>query len=240
MSYPTPLQIDLNCVPIVSQMMVNGIRLDLDHFRDMSKRYQKRLKELQIEIDEECKHHLNPSSSTQVLQWMEVNNVRDREGKKPKHSATKTIAPIAIDYPVLQKVREYRKLHKLLGTYVSKFPELVDKEDRLHTNYSITTTDTYRLSSYDVNLQNVSKKTKEGNEVRRGFIPSEGHTFVGRDYSAQELRWLANLSGDSTMLNTYLSGGDLHTETEKAIFGTDDGSNRNPSKSINFGEIAPK
>ena len=236
-NYPSPKQIDMGCVPIVTRMMTNGVRLNLDHFSNMSKRYHERLIIIQEEMDSLCGHHLNASSPDQVLQWMELNKVQDREGKKPISADTETIAPIAIDYPVLRLIMEYRKLHKLLGTYVDKFPKLVDVNGRLHTNYSITSTDTYRLASHNCNLQNVSKRTKEGLDVRRGFIPRDGYTFVKRDYSAQELRWLANLSGDSTMLNTYRTGGDLHLETEKAIFGTSDGSNRNPSKSINFGTV---
>lgn len=232
--YPPPINIDMGAVPLITQMMYNGIRIDVDYFLDLSKEYKRRLKNLQQEIDDLCGHHLNSASPQQVQLKLQLMKVRDREGKLIRKTDAETLAPLAVDYPLIKLILKYKQLHKLKGTYVDKLPKMVDKNNRIHTSFSITTADTYRLASSRPNLQNISTRTKEGKRIRGGFIPDDGYVFVGRDYSAQELRWLANLSGDSTLIRLYRSNGDLHLETEKAIFGTDDKSNRNAAKTINF------
>ena len=109
---------------------------------------------------------------------------------------------------------EYRQLDKLQSTYVMALPRLVNAETgRLHTSFNQTVAATGRLSSSDPNLQNIPIRTELGAELRRGFIPAEGHVFVSADYSQIELRILAHYSGDPAFVDAFNAGIDIHRQT---------------------------
>ena len=107
---------------------------------------------------------------------------------------------LAHKHPIINKVLEYRGLKKLLSTYVEALPLLVDKKTgRIHTSYNQAVASTGRLSSINPNLQNIPVRDERGREIRKAFVPEEGHIFFSADYSQIELRLMAHLSKDKSM-----------------------------------------
>jgi DNA polymerase-1 len=142
----------------------------------------------------------------------------------------------------VKKILEYRGIKKLLSTYVEALPELVNpKTGKIHTSYNQTVTATGRLSSSNPNLQNIPIRDEMGKEIRRAFIPDEGHVFFSADYSQIELRIMAHLSGDENMVNAFNAGEDIHTATSAKIYGVEISEvtkdMRRNAKTANFGII---
>ena len=119
---------------------------------------------------------------------------------------------------------EWRSLQKLKGTYLDALPQLVDPETgRVHTSFNQAVAATGRLSSSDPNLQNIPIRTELGREIRRAFVADPGSVLISADYSQIELRVLAHLSGDETLIEAFRRGDDIHDQTAQAVFGADSG-----------------
>jgi len=145
-------------------------------------------------------------------------------------------------HPIIDKVLEYRGLKKLLSTYVEALPLLVNKETgRIHTSFNQAVASTGRLSSNNPNLQNIPVRDERGREIRKAFVPEEGHIFLSADYSQIELRLMAHLSQDQSMITDFLSGNDIHAATASKIFSVDlndvTREMRGRAKTANFGII---
>ena len=137
---------------------------------------------------------------------------------------------------------EYRELSKLESTYIDALPLAVNPHTgRVHTSYNQTVAATGRLSSTEPNLQNIPIRRELGRDIRRGFIPHKGWTFLAADYSQIELRLLAHLSGDSAFVQAFKSGGDIHRQTAALIFDVPleqvTSEMRGRAKTINFATI---
>ena len=148
---------------------------------------------------------------------------------------------LAPAYPVVSDILRYRKLTKLYGTYVAGLLKAADQNGFVHTVFRQTGTATGRLSSAEPNLQNIPVKTEEGKELRRFFLPKEGHILIDADYSQIELRILASISGDENMIAAFRSGADIHRSTAAAVFGVapEDVTPimRKRAKAVNFGIV---
>lgn len=147
--------------------------------------------------------------------------------------------------PIAKYLLEYRKLTKLVTTYVEVLPKLVDKEARIHTSFNQTGTATGRLSSSEPNLQNIPSRSDEGAKIRQGFIARDGYTLVAFDYSQIELRVLASVSGDESLIKAYEDDLDLHDLTARKIFDLSNEDHvtremRSSAKIINFSIIYGK
>lgn len=145
-------------------------------------------------------------------------------------------------HPIIDEVLEYRKVTKLLGTYVEGLLKVADADGRIHTSFKQTGTATGRLSSAEPNLQNIPIRTEAGHELRRYFIPRDGdHVLIDADYSQIELRLLAHIAGDETMIRAFLSGEDIHASTAAAVFGVPLSAVtpelRKRAKAVNFGIV---
>ncbi len=144
--------------------------------------------------------------------------------------------------PIESLILKYRRLKKLLTTYLEALPAMVNPvTGKIHTSYNQTVTATGRISSTNPNLQNIPIRTDDGREIRRAFIPDEGCLLMSADYSQIELRLIADLSGDPDMIEAFLSGADIHRVTASKIYKepldevTDD--QRRHAKTANFGII---
>ena len=142
--------------------------------------------------------------------------------------------------PIVGKILDVRGLRKLLSTYVESLPLLVNpRTGRIHTTYNQTVTATGRLSSTNPNMQNIPVRSDEGREIRKAFIPAEGNVFFSADYSQIELRLVADLSGDETMVQAFNNGADIHTLTAARIYHENieevSASQRSNAKTANFG-----
>ena len=149
---------------------------------------------------------------------------------------------LALDHPIAKLILDYRMVSKLKSTYTDKLPRMVNpRTGRVHTNFSQTTAVTGRLSSNEPNLQNIPIRNAEGRRIREAFIAPPGHHLVSADYSQIELRIMAHLSGDPTLLAAFHSGEDVHRRTASEIFGVPGAEvsheQRRYAKTINFGLI---
>jgi len=149
---------------------------------------------------------------------------------------------LAADYPLPKLLLEHRGLSKLKSTYTDKLPQMRNpRTGRVHTNFGQATAVTGRLASTDPNLQNIPVRTQEGRRIREAFIAPPAHTIVSADYSQIELRIMAHLSGDASLLRAFSEGADIHRATAAEIFGVPlsevTGDQRRYIKAVNFGLI---
>ena len=157
-------------------------------------------------------------------------------------TAEDVLEELAASYPLPKLILEYRSVAKLKSTYTDKLPGQIDQvTGRIHTSYHQAVAATGRLSSSDPNLQNIPIRTPEGRRIRQAFIAPPGHRLVAADYSQIELRIMAHLSGDATLLAAFAEDRDVHQATAAEVFGapltavTPD--QRRSAKAINFGLI---
>jgi DNA polymerase-1 len=165
--------------------------------------------------------------------------------KTPKGAPStneEVLQELALDYPLPKLLIEHRSLSKLKGTYTDKLPEDCDPADgRVHTSFHQAVTSTGRLSSSDPNLQNIPIRTDEGRRIRKAFIAPDGWSVMAADYSQIELRIMAHLSGDKSLVDAFARGDDIHRATAAEVFDlepmfvTDE--QRRRAKAINFGLI---
>ena len=149
---------------------------------------------------------------------------------------------LAEDYPLPAKLLEHRSLAKLKGTYTDKLPLMVNPDThRVHTNYAQSVAVTGRLASTDPNLQNIPIRTPEGRRVREAFVAPPGHVILSADYSQIELRIMADISGDESLLKAFAEGMDVHRATASEVFAIEPAAvtseQRRYAKTINFGLI---
>ncbi|MEE0029767.1 MAG: DNA polymerase, partial [Dialister sp.] len=167
-------------------------------------------------------------------------------GKKTKtgySTAADVLENLAVSYPFVGKILRYRTLSKLISTYLEALPKLIRKETgRIHGSFNQTVTATGRLSSSDPNLQNIPVRTEEGKKIRSLFVPGEGYDcFISSDYSQVELRILAHMCGDESLIAAFANHEDIHRRTAAEVLGipfeevTDE--QRSHAKAVNFGII---
>jgi len=166
-------------------------------------------------------------------------------GKKTRTGSYSTDAEVleslAADYPIVQRILDYRTLTKLKSTYVDALGQLIARDGRIHTTFAQTVAETGRLSSKDPNLQNIPIRIEEGRRVRRAFVAAPGHVFLAADYSQIELRVVAHYSGDPALREAFLHDQDIHARTAAEVWGVPieevTPEMRRKAKAINFGLI---
>ena len=140
-----------------------------------------------------------------------------------------------------QLILQHRELHKLKGTYVDALPELVGADGRVHTTFNQAVAATGRLSSSDPNLQNIPIRTQTGREIRKAFVADDGWVLLSADYSQVELRVLAHMSQDESLIETFRRGADIHRATASKMFTIAEDQltteQRRAAKTINFGVL---
>ncbi len=216
--------IEMPLISVLAAMEREGILID----ESVLKNYAVTLRETIIGLEKEiytlAGQEFNISSPKQLGEILFVRLRLDDKARLTKTRQYRTdeevLQRLTAKHPVIGKVLEYRGLKKLLSTYVESLPELIDKRTgRIHTTYNQAVASTGRLSSTNPNLQNIPVRDAEGREIRKAFIPASGKIFLSADYSQIELRLMAHLSGDSTMIEDFLSGQDIHSATASKIFG---------------------
>lgn len=142
-------------------------------------------------------------------------------GKKTKtgySTAAEVLEKLAPEYPVVQKILDYRQYAKLNSTYAEGLYNFIREDGRIHGSFNQTITATGRISSTEPNLQNIPVRMELGREIRKVFVPEEGYTFVDADYSQIELRILAHMSGDQRLIGAYKEAQDIHAITASEVF----------------------
>ena len=215
--------IELPLVRVLSSMELAGARIDEKALAEYSVRLTEQVDVLERECHELAGVEFNTASPAQVGEVLFDRLKIDAKAKRTKTGQYSTTEEILLKlrdrHPLVDKILELRGLRKLLSTYVNALPALVNpRTGRIHTTYNQTVTATGRLSSTNPNLQNIPVRNDDGKEIRRAFIPSEGNVFFSADYSQIELRLVADLSNDDTMLAAFAAGEDIHAITASRIY----------------------
>ncbi len=216
--------IEMPLINVLAAMEREGILIDESVLKNYAVTLRETIIGLENEIYTLAGQEFNISSPKQLGEILFVRLRLDDKARLTKTRQYRTdeevLQRLTSKHPVIGKVLEYRGLKKLLSTYVESLPELIDKKTgRIHTTYNQAVASTGRLSSTNPNLQNIPVRDAEGREIRKAFIPASGKIFLSADYSQIELRLMAHLSGDSTMIEDFLSGQDIHSATASKIFG---------------------
>lgn len=242
-------QLEMPLITVLAAMEREGVGVDIDFFKGMSKDLDKRLLELEKSIYEVAGEPFNINSTQQLSDILFVKLELPKEGlRKTKSGHFSTAADVLLglkekdETGIIAEIIEYRELRKLKSTYVDALPGMVNKETgRIHTSYHQTGAITGRLASSSPNLQNIPIRTEVGQQIRRGFVARSGWSFLAADYSQVELRVLAHISQDDALLEAFRDDQDIHTTTAAAVFGVTveevDYNQRRFAKAVNFGLI---
>ena len=238
--------IEMPLMKCLAKMELNGVRIDSAALNASADKLREEILSIQNEAIEMAGEEFNLSSAKQVGEILFDKLKIVEKAKKTKTgqyvTSEEVLESLSSKHPIVKKILEYRGIKKLLSTYVEALPEMINaKTGKIHTSYNQTVTATGRLSSSNPNLQNIPIRDEMGKEIRRAFIPDEGHVFFSADYSQIELRIMAHLSGDENMVNAFNAGEDIHTATSAKIYGVEISEvtkdMRRNAKTANFGII---
>lgn len=240
-------RLEIPLMPVLAAMELEGIAIDIPFLNTLSKGLEADLKTIEARIYQAAGETFNIASPKQLgdILFGKLELV-----KKPKKTRTgqfstaeEVLSDYAKDHEIIRDVLEYRGLSKLKSTYVDALPNQVNsRTGRIHTEYLQTVAATGRLSSNNPNLQNIPIRTERGRQVRKAFIPrDENHVLLAADYSQIELRIIAALSNEPTMIEAFAKGEDIHTATAARIFNVPieavTREQRSNAKTVNFGII---
>jgi DNA polymerase-1 len=236
-------EIERPLIGLLARMEIQGVRVDPAVLKAMSKELEGELGRLEKEIHALAGGAFNINSPRQLadILFHKLGLTPARRTKITKGYSTSidVLEDMAAAHPMIGLVLEYRQMAKLKSTYADALPLLINPETgRIHTSYNQTVASTGRLSSSEPNLQNIPARGPWGTRFRRAFVPDKGHLLLTADYSQIELRVLAHLSGDRTLVTTFLDDRDVHEETARLVFGEAAGEEaRRRAKIINFSMI---
>jgi len=237
-------EVEMPLVTVLTCMERNGVALHIELLRQMSHRLGEQLMKLEVEIYNTVGHRFNINSSQQL------GSVLSQELKLPLGRKTKTgfstgasvLEEFRGVHPIIEFVLDYRQLSKIKSTYTDTLVGIINpKTGRVHTSFNQTRAATGRLSSSEPNLQNILVRGELGKQVRRAFITPLGSCLVAGDYSQIDLRALAHLSQDASLISAFRRDEDIHAATAAQVFGVDASQvtpdMRRVAKTVNFGVI---
>ncbi len=235
-------------IDVLAEMELTGVCIDSALLNNYAIELNARLVELERQVREEAGEPTLNINSTRQLGEVLFSKMRITD--KPKMTKTKQFCTdeeylqgFAHEHHIVKLVLEYRGVKKLLSTYVEALPQLVNRTTgRIHTSFNQAVTATGRLSSANPNLQNIPVREEQGRRIREAFIPSdEEHLLLSADYSQVELRIMAHLSGDESLIEAFRKGEDIHAATAARLFGKSldevSSEERRRAKTANFGII---
>ncbi|WP_213230377.1 DNA polymerase I [Caballeronia sp. NK8] len=237
--------IELPTSRVLRKMERNGVLIDRQRLDTQSNEIAKRLIELQAQAYELAGGEFNLGSPKQIgqifFEKLQLPVVKKTPSGAPS-TDEEVLQKLADDYPLPKVLLEHRGLSKLKSTYTDKLPRMVNASTgRVHTNYAQAVAVTGRLSSNEPNLQNIPVRTGEGRRIREAFIAPPGSKIVSADYSQIELRIMAHISGDASLMRAFKEGEDVHRATASEVFSVTplevDNDQRRIAKVINFGLI---
>ncbi len=238
-------EIELPLIPVLSRIERSGALVDDTLLFQQSQELSERLAELETQAWELAGQQFNLASPKQLgeilFEKLQIP-VLKKTAKGAPSTKEEVLQELALDYPLPKVILEHRSLAKLKSTYTDKLPVMINPQTgRIHTSYHQAGTATGRLSSSDPNLQNIPIRTAEGRRVRQAFIAKPGCVLVAADYSQVELRIMAHLSEDPSLLAAFNAGQDIHRATAAEVFAVEPeevtADQRRSAKAINFGLI---
>ena len=235
--------VEMPLVFTLYDMEQNGVRIKADELKTYGEQLGIRISELEKKIYEDAGEIFNINSPKQLGSVL-FETLKLPGGKKTKtgySTAADVLEKLAPDFPIVDKILEYRQLTKLKSTYADGLANYICNDGRIHGKFNQTITATGRISSTEPNLQNIPVRMELGRLIRKVFIPEEGYLFVDADYSQIELRVLAHCSGDSQLIDAYKEAKDIHRITASQVFHVPfdevtDLQRRN-AKAVNFGIV---
>lgn len=239
-------ELEMPLLPVLNTLERNGVHIDIFMLQQQSDALAHDIDRLEKQAHESAGTKFNlgsPKQLQEILYDQQQLPVRKKTPKGQPSTAENVLQELADDgYELPQIIMQYRSLSKLKSTYTDKLPQQVNQQTgRVHTSYHQAVTATGRLSSSDPNLQNIPIRTETGRKIREAFVAGKGAKILAADYSQIELRIMAHLSGDKSLLTAFAQGEDIHRHTASEIFGVEPenvtGDQRRSAKAINFGLI---
>ena len=237
-------EIELPLEPVLSEMEMNGIRIDTTYLNELSGELKSTLENIEENVFEIAKQEFNLSSPKQLgeilFEKLNLDKKKSRKTKTGWSTDAVVLERLVEEHEIIPFLIKHRTLSKLLSTYIDALPNLIsEKTGRVHTNFNQAATATGRLSSSNPNLQNIPVRTEFSRRIRKAFLPEKGWKLLSADYSQIELRILAHLANEEILINAFHKNDDIHSLTARLIFEKEDinSDERRVGKTINFGVI---
>lgn len=236
--------VEMRLMTVLADMEHAGVKIDAGLLKAMSGRLAKDTAAIVKDIYRLAGSEFNINSPKQLadILFVKLGLTPVKKTKTGYSTDVDVLEELASVHPLPAEILKYRTLSKLKSTYVDALPLMINpRTGRLHTSLNQTVTATGRLSSSEPNLQNIPIRTEVGREIRKAFIAEEGHSLLSADYSQIELRVLAHMSGDESLIQTFIEDLDIHTRTASEIFSLPQEEispeMRRKAKAVNFGII---
>ena len=237
-------EIEMPLVRVLGDMQFNGMFVEKQEIEKFGKELKERLEKVKKEIYDYAGEEFNINSTQQLgkILFEKLKLTEPKKNKKGYATDVETLEGIKHEHPIVEKVLEYRSLIKLSSTYVDGLIAFINpKDSRIHAVFNQTITATGRISCTDPNLQNLPSHEGEGKNIKKSFKAKDGYVYVDADYSQIELRVLAHISKDETMIKAFNNDEDIHREVASKVFGVPitkvTKEQRSDAKAVNFGII---
>lgn len=227
-------------IPILYHMENEGIDIDEHTLDEIGQATSLKMKELSNEIYGHADKIFNINSPKQLASVL-YDDLGLKGGGRKRSTSAEVLEKLRGVHPIIESLLEYRKFSKIMSTYIEGLKKHIQPDQKIHTTFNQTMTQTGRLSSSDPNLQNISVRDEEGREIRKAFVAKEGHVLLSADYSQIELRMLAHMANETHMIQAFQEDVDIHNKTATLIFHCQsdevDSSMRRIAKTVNFGIV---
>lgn len=243
---PLYTDIELPLTHVLAKMEITGVHVNAQTLKNMGSKLTERLTEIEEQIYQEAGEEFNINSTKQLgkILFEKLKLPVIKKTKTGYSTAVDVLEKLAPQAPIVENILQYRQISKLQSTYIKGLLKVIHSSDqKIHTRYLQTLTQTGRLSSVDPNLQNIPVRLPEGRLIRQAFVPShEGWQIFSSDYSQVELRVLAHITGDHNLQEDFKNGEDIHASTARRIFHLKpdqeiDRNMRRRAKAVNFGIV---
>jgi len=238
-------KMELPLSKILGDMEITGIRVDAGRLKEMQVEFSERLQEIEQKIYTEAGTEFNLNSPKQlgVILFEKMGLPVIKKTKTGYSTAVDVLEQLKEQAPIVEDILIYRQIAKIQSTYVEGLLKVIQSDEKVHTRYIQTLTQTGRLSSVDPNLQNIPIRLEEGRKIREAFVPREKDWLIfSSDYSQIELRVLAHISNDEHLKAAFVEGQDIHASTAMRVFGLASPKDVTPNmrrqaKAVNFGIV---
>jgi DNA polymerase-1 len=241
-------EIEMPLIEVLADMEYAGVKVDRPYLEELTRRFEAVIRNIEGQIYELAGQVFNPNSPKQLagILFEKLGLPAVKRTKTGYSTDEEVLTALSRQHALPAKLLEYRELQKLKSTYIDALLSLTGSENnrpgnRVHTSFNQTVTATGRLSSSEPNLQNIPVRSEYGREIRKAFIAEDGYFLLSADYSQIDLRVLAHISGDETLVKAFMEGDDIHRATAREVFNCGMGDvspeQRRIAKVINFGII---
>ena len=227
-------------ISILYEMEQEGIHIDESVLSNIESVVDEKINRLSEQIYEYA-HMIFNINSPKQLAGVLFDELNLKGSGKKRSTSAEVLEKLKGQHPIIECLLEYRKYAKIKSTYIDGLRKHIQQDQKIHTSFNQTMTQTGRLSSSEPNLQNISVRDEEGKEIRKAFVAPKGHVLLSADYSQIELRVLAHMAQEENMIDAFNHNVDIHTKTATLIFNVDkkdvSDSMRRVAKTVNFGIV---